>query len=134
MRTTVTLSKYYELDDLTFSKVASQNNLSEQYFVSSVVVHCLGELAMRVLDECKVHFPDLKINSGFRCRILNAWVKGVPNSQHIRGQAADITCDDLDGLWNLLKLMNIDQCIRYKNFIHVSYNGIYNRHQYIVKC
>lgn len=35
------------------------------------------------------------VNSGCRCRSHNAAVKGAPNSQHMRGKAADIKIDGM---------------------------------------
>ena len=131
MKTLVQLSNKFNLDDLVKSDTADRQLLHEQYIVTGRIVKNLSELCERVIDECKIQFPDLKINSGYRCRTLNLWVKGKKNSQHIDGQAADITCNDLDGLWELIRQLNIDQAIRYLSFIHVSYAGIYNRHQYI---
>ena len=34
------------------------------------------------------------VNSGYRCPIHNAAVGGVANSQHLRGEAADLHCYD----------------------------------------
>lgn len=131
MKTLVQLSNQYNLDDLTVSETAKKHLLHEQYIVTGRIVKNLSELCEKVLDECKVKFPDLIITSGYRCRTLNTWVKGKSNSQHMDGQAADIWAKNIDGLWELIRQLNIDQAIRYKTFIHVSYAGIYNRHQYI---
>lgn len=131
MKTTVQLSNYFNLNDLTHSDAADRHLLYEQYIVTSRLVKNMADLATMVLDEIKKLFPEMKINSGYRCRTLNLWVKGKSNSQHLDGQAADIWAKNLDALWDLILALNIDQAIRYENFIHVSYRGSYNRHQYI---
>ena len=73
------------------------------------------------------------VNSGFRCPIHNAAVGGVANSQHMKGEAVDITCDDNKRLAEIIEqLGKYDQMIRYKRpdgsirFIHVSWkrNGV----------
>jgi len=73
------------------------------------------------------------VNSGFRCPIHNAAVGGVANSQHMKGEAADITCDNNKRLAEIIEqLGKYDQMIRYKRpdgsirFIHVSWkrNGV----------
>ena len=73
------------------------------------------------------------VNSGFRCPIHNAAVGGVANSQHMKGEAADITCEDNKRLAEIIEqLGKYDQMIRYKRpdgsirFIHVSWkrNGV----------
>ena len=40
----------------------------------------------------------LKITSGYRCEAHNKAVGGVENSSHTKGEAADVTCADLDKL------------------------------------
>lgn len=73
------------------------------------------------------------VNSGFRCPVHNAAVGGVANSQHMKGEAVDITCDDNNGLAEIIgQLGKYDQLIRYKRpdgsikFIHISWkrNGV----------
>jgi len=73
------------------------------------------------------------VNSGFRCPIHNVAVGGGANSQHMKGEAVDITCDDNNGLAEIIEqLGRYDQLIRYKRpdgsirFIHVSWkrNGV----------
>ena len=46
----------------------------------------------RLRDE--VQLP-VVVNSGCRCKAHNAAVKGAPNSQHMRGKAADIRIDGM---------------------------------------
>ena len=121
----------FDLDELIQSDVADRNLLKEQYIIPASVVNQLANLCLYVLDRVKENFPNMKINSGYRCRTLNAWVKGSKNSQHMKGQAADISHSNLDAVWQLLKDINVDQCIRYDNFIHVSFKFMDNRNQYI---
>lgn len=65
----------------------------------------------------------LFINSGYRCLELNKAVGGVPTSQHVLGQAADVGCSDPFALAKLAKRMNLkyDQMIVYPSFVHFSY-------------
>lgn len=65
----------------------------------------------------------LFINSGYRCLELNKAVGGVPTSQHVLGQAADVGCTDPYALAKLAKRMNLgfDQMIVYPSFVHFSY-------------
>lgn len=37
----------------------------------------------------------IMVNSGYRCPLKNKAVGGVPNSQHLKGEAADITCAEM---------------------------------------
>lgn len=62
------------------------------------------------------------VNSGYRCQKHNAEVGGVPASQHLRGEAADIRCDNNKELERILtRLGRYDQLIIYPTFIHVSW-------------
>ena len=74
------------------------------------------------------------ITSGYRCPALNKEVGGKPNSQHVKGQAADIKWDE-----NLLKFIidnfHYDQLIeetsKRTKWIHISFNKEKERMQYI---
>ena len=51
-------------------------------------------LTAYVLEPLRVAMGEpIKIGSGFRCQQLNKAVGGVTNSQHMKGQAADICID-----------------------------------------
>ena len=65
----------------------------------------------------------LFINSGYRCLELNKAVGGVPTSQHVLGQAADVGVTDPYALAQLVKRMrlDVDQVILYPDFLHISY-------------
>lgn len=62
------------------------------------------------------------VTSGYRCPVHNAEVGGVPDSQHTKGNAADITCDGLtvDELADLAVQVGMDGIGRYYNqdFVH----------------
>ena len=62
------------------------------------------------------------VNSGFRCEKHNAEVGGVKNSQHLRGEAADIHCADNKRLAEIIEANGkFDQLILYPTFVHVSW-------------
>lgn len=65
----------------------------------------------------------LTINSGYRCPKLNEKVGGVPTSQHVKGQAADVGCDDPLKLARLVRDLGLeyDQMGVYASFVHLSY-------------
>lgn len=65
----------------------------------------------------------LFINSGYRCLELNKAVGGVPTSQHVLGQACDVSCTDPVALARLAKKMKLDydQMGVYASFVHFSY-------------
>ena len=96
-------------------------------------------LCTHVLDPLRAANGPITINSGFRCPSLNSLVGGVSNSQHVTGQAADISIkgDIAYGkkLFNWIKThVEFDQLIWEHNkqgtyWIHVSYNLDGNRKQ-----
>ena len=70
----------------------------------------------------------LIVNSGYRSPEHNKAVGGVPNSQHVKGLAADIRPQDpkrLDELWALADHMNQTGGVgRYNTFVHVDRRGV----------
>ena len=62
------------------------------------------------------------VNSGYRCPIHNAAVGGVANSQHLRGEAADLHCYDDRRLARIIvEHGKFDQVILYPTFVHISF-------------
>ena len=76
----------------------------------------------------------------YRSAALNRKLKGVPNSQHLSGEAADITTGSIAGnkqLFELVQSLNLpfDQLIDEKGlrWVHVSYRKENNRRQVLRK-
>lgn len=98
----------------------------------------LEGLVANVLEPARQRLgKPITVNSGFRCVTHNQKVGGVHNSQHMRGEAADVCCEDNERLAEIIEANGkYDQLIRYKGaggkirFIHVSWkrNGV-NRKQ-----
>ena len=87
---------------------------------------CLAALCQNVLQPLRdAYGKRLFVSSGFRCETLNNAVGGVPNSQHLKGEAADIAHPNPQHLLDILLRLNIpfDQAILYPKrfFIHLSY-------------
>ena len=106
---------------------------------------CCGQVAFpeniealveNVLDPAREKLgAPIVVNSGYRCPKHNAAVGGVTNSQHMKGEAADIRCTDIRRLKEIIISQGrFDQLIIYPGFLHVSYkrNGG-NRRQIIDK-
>ena len=92
-------------------------------------------LVDNVLDPARQRYGGpVLVNSGYRCPAHNNAVGGVPNSQHLRGEAADICCNDNKRLGKIIEQGVFDQLIYYPTFLHVSYKrqGV-NRQQIIYK-
>jgi len=78
----------------------------------------------------------IQITSGFRCEALNKAVGGVPNSQHIKGEAVDITAGSIEANKRMFELavdyVPFDQIILEQGgkWVHISYkNRAENRNQ-----
>lgn len=90
-------------------------------------------LVDNVLDPTREAYGHpIYVNSGFRCPLHNTTVGGVSKSQHIEGEAADITAgsptENLKLARIIAQLGNYDQILLYVNpgstepqFIHVSW-------------
>lgn len=130
--------KYFTLEELTKSNTAKR--LSIDNSPNKTVVANLTQLVDKILDPLREAFKQpIIVTSGYRCKELNKAVGGVPTSQHILGQAADIrTVSDSPNenkqMYELIKKLNlpVDQCINEYGYswIHVSYSPR-QRRQYL---
>ena len=101
----------------------------------------LRALVDEVLDPLREAYgKPIRVSSGYRCPQLNRLVGGSLNSQHMRGEAADIQPvigkeSDLDTLVRILIANGkFDQLILYPTFIHVSYKRLgWNRKKILQK-
>ena len=101
----------------------------------------LRSIVEQVLDPLREAYGrPVHVNSGYRCPRLNRLVGGSPNSQHMRGEAADISpvVGNEADLPELARLLidngKFDQLIIYPTFIHVSWKRLgWNRRQIIRK-
>jgi len=97
----------------------------------------LRSLVEQVLDPLREQYgKPIRVTSGYRCPKLNNLVGGAPNSQHMRGEAADIqpVAGNEDDLQVLARILidngKFDQLIVYPTFIHVSWKRLgWNRKQ-----
>ena len=87
---------------------------------------CAMELVVSVLNRIQRHFGhSVVVTSGYRCEALNKAVGGVPNSQHMLGEAADffVCATPLSEVFEyILDNVEFDQAIlyRHKRIIHLS--------------
>ena len=127
---------FFTLKEFLYSKTAG--SLGIENVPDFEQVRNLDNLVKYVLNPCRQYIGrSIYINSGYRSITLNAVVGGSSTSQHLAGKAADITTlynkADVDLFNFIVDKIDFDQCIRYKNFIHISYNGKLNRNQVIDK-
>lgn len=113
--------KHFTIQELTQTNTGLDNTPTPQ------VVENLEALVNNVLDPLReLYGKPIKINSGYRCSAVNKAVKGAANSQHLTGEAADITAGNAKEnkiLFDLCASLPFDQRIDefgYK-WVHVSY-------------
>lgn len=87
------------------------------------------------LDDIRRRYGSpIRINSGYRCPELNKAVGGKANSQHVKGQAADLKYDK-DLLLFIIQQCKYDQLIeetsKRSKWIHISFNQNGERRQHI---
>lgn len=88
----VNITMHFTIEELLASKKAEELGIDNKPNTQQLIN--LVYLTAYVLEPLRVAMKEpIKISSGFRCRELNKKVGGVNNSQHIKGQAADLCID-----------------------------------------
>ena len=125
------LSKHFTLASLSSKAVVSKYPVEAQSGLTyGQIVYNLAAVALNILEPALALFPNLMVTSGFRT--VGA---SNPNSQHTKGQAADIQIrgisknDYFEVAKKLANNLNYDQCLlEYKTtgtgmpWIHISIN------------
>ena len=128
--------KYFTLDELIHSDTADR--LCIDNTPDDDAIDNLDRLVTRVLDKLRDGWGrPIIVTSGYRCKELNAAVGGARNSQHLKGQAADIISDDFEEFRRFVRRWckdnEFDQCIFEhsggREWIHISYVEGRNRRQ-----
>jgi len=90
MATNITM--HFTIDELYASQTAKARGIKNKPGVPEIIN--LVYLAAYVLEPLREAMGEpIKIGSGYRCPALNRAVGGVANSQHMKGQAADLCID-----------------------------------------
>lgn len=88
------LSEHFSLEEMTRSggaiRMRIDNNPDEEQ------VENMRQLCRNVLEPVRRRFGVTRITSGFRSQALNAAVGGAPDSQHLRGEAADLHISNME--------------------------------------
>lgn len=85
------LSKNFSLEELTQSVTARKYAIDNE--PHGKCLDNLERLALKVLQPIRDEYGHgISINSAYRCEALNRKVGGAKTSQHLTGEAADISC------------------------------------------
>lgn len=123
MKYTGRISENFTWEEFQQSKTADKLGIDNRIPDESIASQ-LRSLVVTVLQPLRrAYGKPLAINSGYRSPALNKAVKGANNSQHTKGQAADIATDNPRELARLVLRKNLpfDQMILYPTFIHLSH-------------
>lgn len=131
--------KYFSIKELCKSNTAIKNKIDNH--PTPEIERNLTILIERCLDPIREKFgKPITVTSGYRCEKLNKLVGGKPNSQHLKGQAADLVGDTntkTKEIFEIAKqLGNFDQLLFERNskgsiWVHISYKDSGNRKQCI---
>ena len=121
------LSTNFRLSEFTRSDTAKRLDIENECSSVEQVLN-LAYLCHMVLQPLRDRFGPIRITSGYRCPELNKAVGGVANSQHMRGEAADIHLPSVEKGQEYLAFLKtlpiFDQLIWEENkgtsWIHVS--------------
>ncbi len=137
------LSEHFKLTEFERSDVARQLQIDNR--VPAELIPSLRTLCREVLEPLRQHVgKPIRINSGYHCPALNGseQVQGQANSQHLKGEAADIHLDSVaegrDWFKWLMDNTNVDQLIWERKgstcWIHVSCKPRPEENRHHVKC
>jgi hypothetical protein len=123
------LGKYFTYNELTHTNFGLLN-VPNQTQTDNLIL-----LVKNILDPLReLYGKPIKVNSGFRSELVNKFVKGANNSQHLTGQAVDIDSIDNAKLFSIIRMtFDYDQLIweagndKQPDWVHVSYAGKNNR-------
>ena len=128
------LGKHFTLSEMTVTNTGIVNSPSK------MEINKLKMLVENVLDPLReLYGKPITVNSGYRSPLVNKKVGGVSTSEHVKGQAADITGGSKEEnmkLFNLIKdNFNFRQLIDEYDYkwVHVSFDSTDNKKQIIHK-
>jgi hypothetical protein len=135
------ISKNFTLEEFTASATAKANGITNVPSTQQVANLCaLVHNVLQPLRDAMGH--EIKIGSGYRCPRLNAAVGGVSNSQHMKGEAADLCIDgDMEKARAWFQFIKqhceFDQLIMEHNskgtyWVHVSYRCDGNNRKQVI--
>lgn len=131
------LTTNFTLQEMTESLTAKKRGIDNTPHDEKVIEN-LKALCENVLEPLrKIIGKPIIISSGYRSGQLNAYIGGATNSQHVSGQAADISMDmeNAEVFKAISENLEFDQLIwefgsnDNPEWVHVSFSSTHNRKQ-----
>lgn len=135
--------RHFTIEELTNSDKARELGIDNTTDKDSI--ERLTTLIIEVLDPARELLgKPIVVTSGYRCSVLNTAVGGQPNSQHTKGEAADLQCYNNKYLFDIIREnLSFDQLILetkdifdrngnktgVREWVHISYKKGKNRKQ-----
>jgi uncharacterized protein YcbK (DUF882 family) len=119
------ISKNFTLSEFEYSNTAIKQGI-ENKVTDQGIYDAIQALTLKVLQPLRDNLnKSVQLYSGYRNPVLNKAVGGVTNSQHMKGEAADIHVSGMTPYQLAKKIVDLklpyDQLILYPTFVHVSY-------------
>ena len=129
------ISENFSLSEFTNSDTANKHGVDNT--PNDEQIENIKQLVINILQPVRdLHGKPITINSGFRCERLNFLVGSKNTSQHLKGEAADITAGSKAENKKLFDLiaksgLKYDQLIDENKYqwIHISHRKNNNRQQ-----
>ena len=118
-----TISKNFSFSEFERSETAERKGIVN-VIATARVRDSIQALVINVLQPLRTALGvEMPVNSGYRCPELNEAVGGVPTSQHLTGEAADIaTAMPIRMARKAVELgLPYDQIGLYPTFVHISH-------------
>ena len=120
------LSNHFTLEELIASQTATRRGIDNYPNLERKIN--LTSLCRNILEPVRSLVGySINTSSGYRSKVLNAYIGGAKNSQHVDGCAADISVYTLsvEALYQLIKASDIpyDQLIQeFNRWVHISWS------------
>jgi len=119
------LSKYFDLRELIFSKIAEENGIDNT--PTPEILEKLKYTASQFDKVRELLGKPVNVSSGYRCLQVNRRIGSKDTSQHLKGEAVDFKCELFGNpkkVFDKIKESNIqfDQLIvEFNSWVHISF-------------
>jgi zinc D-Ala-D-Ala carboxypeptidase len=124
----VTMTEGFNYNEFVYSDTATKNNIEN--VPSPDQIENGKALFENIIKPLRDKYGEIRITSAYRNQELNTLVGGVPNSQHMTGQAVDIQTPTVSryqvAQW-IIENLEYDQLIIEPTWLHISYSRTKNR-------